>query len=260
MEIQFYKYHGTGNDFILIDNRFEMSDLHSETIIRLCHRNYGIGADGLILLTKREGSDFGMRYFNSDGKESTMCGNGGRCVIAFAKKLGIIKNSAKFFAIDGFHEGFIKNVSDKEEIVKLKMKTVDKIENAGEDYILNTGSPHLVKFVGNINKIDVFKDGRKIQSTNPFKNEGINVTYIQVESSGISVRTYERGVEDETLSCGTGAVAAALATSLRWNDKNEKINVTTRGGKLSVSFEKDGCSFKNIWLEGQAVFVFQGKI
>ena len=252
--IEFYKYQGTGNDFVMIDNRDLQFPKEKELIERLCDRRFGIGGDGLILLEDDENSDFRMVYYNSDGNESTMCGNGGRCIVAFAHFLDIFENTATFEAVDGLHEAEIHN-----GIVKLKMIDVAGISKDGEDSVLNTGSPHYVKYVEDVANFKVYDQGNKIRNSATYKNEGINVNFAEaIGENEIFVRTYERGVEDETFSCGTGATAAALVY-LKDRDEN-MVNVKVLGGNLKVYAEQHGGSFKEEWLEGPAKQVFRGKI
>ncbi len=259
MIIKFYKYHGTGNDFILIDNRNKDINLTERHIKFLCDRHFGIGADGLMLLENDDSLDFKMRYFNSDGKEGTMCGNGGRCIVAFAKKLNIIENKTVFKAVDGAHEAEIRGADD----VSLKMIDVDveNISNELEEYFLNTGSPHHVKFINaDIDNIDVYNEGRKIRYSNKYAPEGTNVNFVQrIDTGIIKVRTYERGVENETLSCGTGVTASAIATFLYNGNNHREFKVLTKGGTLFVSFDYDK-KFKNVYLSGPATYVFSGEI
>jgi diaminopimelate epimerase len=261
MKINFSKYHGTGNDFILLDNREnKYSALAESQIESLCNRRFGIGADGLILLEKDSGTDFRMVYFNSDGKESSMCGNGGRCIVAFANSLNIIKDFCSFKAIDGMHEAIIE--SNHPVVVKLKMNDVKEVQRIGEDLFMNTGSPHYVRFVRNVLTVDVPTEGRSIRNSDAYKSEGTNVNFVEPLSTKILVRSYERGVEDETLSCGTGIVASALASVAKGFFKDEKgtCNIQALGGNLKVHYKKDGSGFKNIWLEGGATFVYNGEI
>lgn len=262
MKIDFWKYEGTGNDFIIIDNRKgELKEKNAALWKRLCNRRFGIGADGLMLLQKpvagKKKYDFEMYYVNADGKPTSMCGNGGRCIAHFAKSLGIVKNRARFLAIDGLHEAIIKG-----NTVKLKMNDVKKIDTAAGSYVLNTGSPHYITFVDDVMNTEVYARGKAIRNSNPYRKHGINVNFIQAAGDKSPVlRTYERGVEDETLSCGTGTVAAAL--TLAWLNKTGAKNyclIKTMGGKLKVWYTKKAGGFTNVWLEGPATQVFKGKI
>lgn len=256
MKITFYKYQGTGNDFIIIDNRKGDIRLSTKQINFLCNRKFGIGADGLMLLNLKKGFDFKMVYYNADGNESSMCGNGGRCLTQFAFDRGIKKQKYLFIAIDGKHESEF----DGKGWINLKMLDVKEIKKHQGNYILNTGSPHYVKSVLEVNEYNVFKEGQKIRYSKQFAAKGINVNFVQQpEENKLIVRTYERGVENETLSCGTGVTASALIFS---NDNaHQRINIETLGGKLAVEFDKiSDHSFKNIWLCGPATFVFKGEI
>jgi diaminopimelate epimerase len=258
MDIPFFKYQGTGNDFIIIDNRnAEFSSLTTEHINRLCDRRFGIGADGLMLLNVKDGYDFEMKYYNADGREGSMCGNGGRCMVKFAYHLGIHKPSYKFSAVDGDHEAEI----DLDGTVSLKMSDVNEIRQYHGDYLLDTGSPHYVKMVSNVNEYDVVFQGKKIRNSNNFVKEGINVNFVeQRKDDEIFVRTYERGVENETLSCGTGVTAAALTCYHNENGFND-VTVLTRGGRLSVEYDRhENNHFRNIWLSGPADKVFSGTV
>lgn len=252
--MEFYKYQGTGNDFVMIDNRALDFPKNQELIEKLCHRRFGIGADGLILLENDEQYDFKMVYYNADGNESSMCGNGGRCLVAFAFFLDIFEEKCTFNAVDGIHEAEINN-----GIIKLKMIDVESISNDGEDFVLNTGSPHYVQYIEDLEKLNVFAKGQEIRNSENYFQEGINVNFVeQISDNQIFVRTFERGVEDETYSCGTGVTASALT----FLEKNNllSVDIKTLGGNLKVYAEKDGHSFKNIWLEGPAKQVFKGKI
>ena len=254
--MKFYKYQGTGNDFVLLDNRKQEYSLTSAQIKHICDRHFGVGADGLMLLENQDGYDFKMVYYNSDGNESTMCGNGGRCISAFAKKLGLVSTEAKFMAIDGEHAAYFED-----EIVSLKMNDVQSIKVNETYFQLNTGSPHYVHFTEYVDELDVKKEGKLIRYSPMFKEEGINVNFVEkLNEHRIFVRTYERGVEDETLSCGTGVTASAI--SLIHDKKgSHEINIETLGGKLSVKLENiNGQTFENIWLKGKAEFVFEGEI
>ncbi len=257
MKIEFTKYQGTGNDFIIIDDREAVFDIKDHRLIqRLCHRKFGIGADGLILLRKHAECDFEMVYFNADGHQSSMCGNGGRCIVAFAKALDMIGEKTTFMAIDGLHEARIAD-----NWVELKMADVQNIEKGEGFYCLDTGSPHYIRFVDAVSDLDVYEEGKAIRYSSRFAAEGINVNFVEIKNKGIDVATYERGVEDETLSCGTGVTAAALAyySHIGYSAKH-KVAVSTKGGDLEVYFEPAGNKFFNIWLCGPAELVFKGEI
>ena len=255
--MEFYKYHGTGNDFILLDNRQNNIHLTKEQVAALCHRRFGIGADGLMLLDHADGYDFRMVYYNSDGGESTMCGNGGRCITAFAKQLGLIKDKAKFLAIDGEHTATIY----EDGLISLHMQDVDGMEVADTHVILNTGSPHYVQWVVDAGETDVYALGKDIRYSAAFMPGGINVNFVQVlAENSLKVRTYERGVEDETLSCGTGVTAAAIAATGN-NTGIFATHIETPGGNLEVTFNKQTAGrANNVVLTGPAVFVFKGEI
>ena len=258
MTIEFYKYQGTGNDFIILDNYNRIAPiLNSSQIKKLCDRNFGIGADGLMMLSKKEGYDFEMIYFNADGNESSMCGNGGRCLVKFAYDRGVHKSMYLFIATDGEHEAEI----DTDGTVSLKMKDVTAVEHHIHHSIVNTGSPHFIKFTEDVQNVDVVNTGREIRNSNTFAKEGINVNFVEtINEDTIYVRTYERGVENETLSCGTGVTAAALLSAHNQNGFNN-VNIKTLGGRLSVEFCKiDDQHFTEIWLCGPAEFVFSGQI
>ncbi len=258
MVIQFLKYQGTGNDFILIDNRKNHFQLNTQQIQNLCDRHFGIGADGLILLKNSTIADFKMIYFNSDGKQSTMCGNGGRCIVAFAKKLKIIKSKTYFEAIDGVH--FAEILSNHQ--IRLQMQNVSKIQPCNKNaYILDTGSPHYVQLVKKLSSIDVYQQGKKIRNSKSFQKEGINVNFVELKDKHhIAVRTYERGVENETLACGTGVTASAIVIAKLFKLKKGNIQVSALGGELQVEFEKYKQHYRNIFLIGNAQEVFEGKI
>ncbi|GAB3198819.1 diaminopimelate epimerase [Pontibacter aydingkolensis] len=257
MAISFYKYQGTGNDFVMVDNRklaFPASD--KAFVKHLCDRRTGIGADGLILLQDHPDYDFEMVYFNADGRLGSMCGNGARCTVRFARALGVIEDVACFLAADGEHQASVER-----DLIHLKMNDVKGVEFVGNDYFLNTGSPHYIRFVDNLENLDVYEEGRAIRYNKRFKSEGTNVNFVQrLSDDEIFVRTYERGVEDETLSCGTGVTAAALVAGMLGMES--PIKVKTLGGNLEVVFEQDeeGEGFKYIYLIGPAKQVFTGAI
>lgn len=258
MKIRFEKYQGAGNDFVLLDNRENIYDkITNSQVKKICTRHFGIGADGLMLLNKKEGYDFEMVYFNADGNEGSMCGNGGRCIVQFASSLGLKKSEYSFLATDGIHKAEI----DLDKEISLKMNDVNNIEFSLDHYVLNTGSPHYVKFVKDLTNFDVVDEGRKIRYSKPFAEKGINVNFVEMlHEDEIFVRTYERGVEDETLSCGTGVTASALVAAHNDNGFN-RVEVKTKGGNLNVEFEKKSeQEFENIWLSGPATFVFSGEI
>ncbi len=257
MQQEFYKYQGTGNDFVMIDNRLQtFNKKDTKHIAFLCDRRFGIGADGLILLENHPDLDFRMVYYNADGNESTMCGNGGRCLVAFAKHLSVISNKAVFEAIDGLHHATIEK-----GIVKLQMQDVTHVEMHENHVFLNTGSPHHVQFEDSIENFDIKTKGAKIRYGSPYNEAGSNVNFVKKLSNQIfAVRTYERGVEDETLSCGTGVTAVALAMhALKETDKN-LITLKVQGGELQVSFDVENGIYKNVWLIGPATYVFSGTI
>ena len=263
--MQFHKYQGTGNDFIILDDRARHFDETDQArIAALCHRRFGIGADGLMLLREKAGYDFEMVYFNADGAPSSMCGNGGRCLVAFAKYLNVIQDKAYFLAVDGPHEALVA----PDGTVRLKMIDVaapQPAEVGEEDVFLHTGSPHHVHFLDPhealpLAEFNVFAAGHDIRYDQAYDPTGTNVNFVQVPADPTHpwfVRTYERGVEDETYSCGTGVTAVALAASQR--GAASPVHLSTPGGQLEVSFETrpDG-SFTNVWLSGPAVRVFEG--
>ncbi len=255
MKINFTKYEGNGNDFIVIDDRKEeFSEDNVSMISKLCDRKFGIGADGLILLRKHKVYDFQMIYFNSDGNESSMCGNGGRCLVSYALQLDIDLKTNSFLAIDGVHKF---KVVDNE--IYLKMNDVkDIVVKNGYNY-LDTGSPHVVQIVENVDEINVYEQGKKIRRQFQEMN-GVNVNFVSFNNDIIKCRTFERGVENETLSCGTGVVAVALYIFKKKKISDNKIIVSTKGGSLSVSFKNDGNSFREIWLKGDINKIFDGLI
>jgi len=256
MNIHFYKYQGAGNDFVIIDNREGAVHLSTDQIAFLCDRRFGIGADGLMLLQNVSGADFEMVYYNADGNESTMCGNGGRCIAAFANRLGIIEKETTFKAIDGMHDAVILPNHN----VALHMSDVRGIRFEAGYTIMNTGSPHYIKEVEDTDLVNVFEEGRAIRNEQAFQPKGINVNFVTAKGKGLKIRTYERGVEDETLACGTGVTAAAIA-SVKKQTGIFQIPVEAKGGGLSVMFEKRTAdTAENIILTGGATFVFEGTI
>ncbi len=254
--IPFYKYHGTGNDFVIIDNRDGQIQLTTAQVAALCQRRTGIGADGLMLLESAQGNDFKMVYYNADGNESTMCGNGGRCIVAFARSLNIVTEKASFLAIDGVHDAKI----NPDGTVSLHMQDVPTMEVHDGYTVLNTGSPHYIRWQNSVDNMDVVSEGRRIRNLPEFGSKGINVNFVAFSGDRLSVRTYERGVEDETLSCGTGVTAAAIAATCH-SLGHYTTHIDTPGGQLTVSFQKDtATSARDIVLTGPAVFVFKGHI
>ncbi|MFT4734896.1 MAG: diaminopimelate epimerase [Algoriphagus sp.] len=253
--MQFFKYHGTGNDFILIDSRSKAFGLNQAEIEQLCHRRFGIGADGLILLKNHREYDFQMVYFNADGHEGSMCGNGGRCIVKFAHDLGVFENQVSFLAVDGPHAASVKG-----DIVSLKMSDTKNVSQKDGLNFYDTGSPHVVKYVENLDTLDVYVEGRAIRYSKFWQaNNGTNVNFVEVlDENSIKVRTYERGVEDETYSCGTGVTACAI-DRLVTDVSQSPIYILTKGGELNVSFERSRQGgFTNIYLEGPAKRVFEG--
>lgn len=260
MTIVFDKYQGNGNDFIIIDGINEKIKLSPEKIRFMCDRHFGIGADGLIILKPDVKSDFKMMYYNSDGHLASMCGNGARCTAAFAFERGFAAKAMIFKAYDGNHEAHILHANkDKGEYdVSLSMGSVKSVEKNKEYYFLNTGSPHYVEFVEKVAEINVVEEGRKTRFSEKFTPDGTNVNFVEINGDRLFVRTYERGVEDETLSCGTGVTASALAAFLETKKKDFRIHTT--GGDFKVDFTYEGGHFHSIWLKGPAKFVYHGKI
>lgn len=254
MKIHFEKYQGTGNDFIMIDGRnIPPLSFSSENIQLLCNRRFGIGADGLIILLSHETLDFEMRYFNADGSRS-FCGNGARCALQFANSLGIFENTAHFLAIDGVHYG-----KKEGNLIALQMMDVSKINRDKEAYVIDTGSPHYVLFVKNLEENNIVEMGRNIRYSDPYKEKGINVNIVQERAKNhLQMLTYERGVEDETYSCGTGATAVAIAYADAQNLSVINIKIDVKGGQLIIKAQVvDGC-YKEIKLIGPAEKSFEG--
>jgi diaminopimelate epimerase len=255
-KVNFYKYQGAGNDFIIIDNQSKEIVLSQKEIAFLCDRRFGIGADGLMLLELNEGYDFKMVYFNSDGRESTMCGNGGRCIVKFAQDLKVIGDRCNFIAIDGAHDALILENGK----VDLGMNNVSNIEKKEGFYFCDTGSPHAVLKSTNLSEMDLLNAAHKIRYNEEFREEGTNVNFISIDEEVISIRTYERGVENETLACGTGVTAAAIIANFRGWIKAKNIDVHAKGGELSVNFEVENGIYQNVRLIGPAQFVYKGNI
>ncbi len=259
MNIHFYKYQGAGNDFILIDHRTNLQkNIDYNTIAQLCNRRFGIGADGLMFLLNHHEYDFEMVYHNADGKPGSMCGNGGRCIVTFAKHLGIINHETNFLAVDGSHYA---KISSENNWVELQMIDVEQITNDGEAYVLNTGSPHYVKQVTNLHSLDVFTVGSAIRNNFAYKKDGINVNFVELKANHLFVRTFERGVENETWACGTGVIAASMAMA-KYKGQTGHIEtlVKVRGGILNTKFDYDGQKFSNVFLCGSAMPVFKGSL
>ncbi|MBK8845229.1 MAG: diaminopimelate epimerase [Bacteroidetes bacterium] len=262
--MRFEKYQGTGNDFVLLDGRnVDVEILDIKTVKNLCDRKFGIGADGLMLIATSTLADFKMIYYNSDGKEGSMCGNGARCAVAFSYKAGIIsKMHTRFETCDGIHYANIMEDENSDSLViEISMNDVNNAERAGDQFVINTGSPHYIEFCSGIATMDVTKQGRAIRNQEKFIKDGINVNFVEENDGHIAMRTYERGVENETLSCGTGVTAAALAFAIKHNLSGKHFQeVRTLGGPLQVNFYTDGKLFSEITLTGPAAFIFKGEI
>jgi diaminopimelate epimerase len=252
MLFKFYKYQGTGNDFIVFDDRSECFPSSRDVIQQLTDRRFGIGGDGIILIQNSEKADFRMIYYNPDGSQS-LCGNGSRCAVEFANRLNLFQYETNFEAVDGIHHAFMKdgwihfNINDLESVI-----------NEGNDYFIENGSPHFIRFVTDVNEVDIQKISPPLRHSTAFNRSGMNVNFVQLTDHGITVRTYERGVENETLSCGTGVTAAAIASSLK--GMASPVNVTTKGGSLRVTFDRTDDSFRHIYLSGPVSMVFEGEI
>lgn len=251
--LQFFKYQGTGNDFIMIDNRDGNIQLTTAQVQQLCDRKFGIGSDGLVLIESTSEANFHMNFFNPDGSQS-FCGNGSRCAVRFAQQLGVVSQNGSFIAIDGLHD-----FNSDERNVHIHMRDVEMVQSQNDHYIINTGSPHYIQYVTDLDKMDVVSHGRSIRYNETFKAEGINVNFVEENDHGISIRTYERGVEDETLSCGTGVTAAALSYHMRHPEVNE-LTIKARGGELFVKWKHSNGRYTDIYLCGPAELVFDGKI
>ncbi|MEM9325187.1 MAG: diaminopimelate epimerase [Bacteroidota bacterium] len=251
MKLAFTKYQGTGNDFVVIDNRDLRFPKDKKMVSKLCDRRFGIGADGLMLIESHDDLDFRMIYFNSDGSQS-LCGNGSRCAVSFARSIGLASDRTTFETTDGVHQAFFRNGN-----VNFQLHDILAVERRGTDFFIHNGSPHHIQFVEDLDRQDVKAMGRKIRYSMDYEPEGTNVNFVE-KGETLKVRTYERGVEDETLSCGTGVTAVAIAASLEGYESPVKIS--TKGGELSVSFRIDGHRFTDIFLCGPAQEVFSGTI
>ncbi len=258
-KIVFYKYHGCGNDFIIVDGRNISLQPTPQKIRTLCERHFGIGSDGLLILKDSDDADFRMIFFNPDGSRATFCGNGGRCIAAFAQKLGVIKNKCIFIADDGTHHAEIIKNNANTAVVKLSMNDVLKEKNVEGGFLLNTGTEHFVKYIEDINDFDLKEFGSSMHNKPSFGSKGANINIAEIDNNQqINVRTYEKGVFDETLSCGTGVVATAL-TSYNYIKKTN-LTVNTKGGSLQVSFKVSDTGYTDIFLTGGATLVFKGEI
>ena len=257
MKINFFKYQGAGNDFILIDHTTStLKNVDNELIKHLCDRRFGVGADGLMFLTEHKDYDFEMIYYNADGNVGSMCGNGGRCIVAFAKHLGIIDSETNFLAVDGPHYA---KISAAGNWVDLQMINVNQVARDGDAYVLNTGSPHYVEEVLNLKDMDVFNAGKNIRNNETYKADGINVNFVEDKGDHLFVRTFERGVEDETYACGTGVTAVALSRAKHLHQTGHiETAIKVLGGDIKIKFDYDGLDFTNIFLCGPAEKVFEG--
>lgn len=262
MKFLFYKYQATGNDFVILDNRGGSHSFTTQQIQKICDRKFGIGADGLMLIEKDPALDFKLEYFNSDGSQS-LCGNGSRAAVSFASTLGLVDGNTRFNAYDGAHDAELLSTG----IVRLKMNPVKEWRREGDDFFIHTGSPHYIRVVDKVNDYPVFEEGRKIRYSEAFKPGGTNVNFVELlGNNSIYVRTYERGVEAETLSCGTGVTAAAIAVS--FSGYQSPVHILTSGGELSVEFKSSQSDLKSgqpgmftdIYLVGPAKMVFKGEL
>ncbi len=258
--IQFEKFHGAGNDFVVIDNRKQAKSLPAENISHLCDRHFGIGADGLLVIEHSDRFDFRMRYYNSDGNEATFCGNGGRCVAAWSFDHAIAGAEMQFEAADGIHRASVVRVSGDRFNVVLSLNDVQNIQSYPDGFYMNTGTPHFVRLVDEISQLDILGEGRKIRYDSRFAPHGTNANFMAMDGDDINVRTYEKGVEAETLSCGTGITASALIAMHLLNCDKGWITVHARGGVLKMYAERYKESYHNILLAGEATRIFKGQI
>jgi diaminopimelate epimerase len=254
MDIQFSKYQGTGNDFVMIDNRSAGTNLTTEQIVQICDRKFGIGADGIVLIEETGFSDFYMNFYNPDGSQS-FCGNGSRCAVRFAQKLGIVGQNGEFKAIDTKHD-----FESNDDTVTIQMKNVLGIEHENDAFVIHTGSPHFIQYCHDLERIDLIGLAHSIRYGERFAETGINVNFVEVKNNTLHMRTYERGVENETLSCGTGVTAVALSYGYLHPEINQ-VSIETKGGPLLVSFKTVGIGeFEEVKLTGPASWVFDGTI
>lgn len=256
--VDFVKFQGAGNDFVMINLMTNNLILTEQQIGTLCNRRFGIGADGLITISRSEAAQFRMTYYNCDGRLASFCGNGGRCTAAFAYSLGIAGKTMTFEGFDGIHHAVIIEADGDDYAVELSMRDVSQFGFRNHDLIVDTGSPHYVTQVEDAGGIDIIAEGRRIRYDKSVSENGVNVDFVEKRKDRLFVRTYERGVEDETLACGTGVTASAMAASLwfGWNN----VDIETPGGNLNVKFDKSGNSFTNVRLTGNAVASFRGNI
>ena len=253
---RFSKYHGAGNDFVMINAIKTPVSLTDDEVKAVCDRRTGVGADGLIMVLPSENYNFRMKYYNCDGHESTFCGNGGRCIAAFAVEEGLAPQHIEYKAIDGIHKALVTKDSDNEFTVSITMRDIENYNLNEERLLINTGSPHYVTRVNNIKDFDVRKHGAEIRNDKNISKDGVNVDFMEIIDNQYHIRTFERGVEDETLACGTGVTASAIAAALWYGGDN--INIRTTLATLNVRFEKSGNSIRNIVLSGPATHVFDG--
>ncbi len=258
MNIDFCKYQGTGNDFVMINSfKNDSFTIDSKDIATICHRRFGVGADGLILLERSAQYDFKMKYYNADGYEGSMCGNGGRCAFQYAKELGLIDSGAVFEAIDGKHEAYFVD----KNLINLKMQDINKVKKTPLGLFIDTGSPHVLIPTENIENKDAYNEGKKIRYDNYFAPHGTNVNFYEVKNDAIHLKTYERGVENVTWACGTGSIAVAVGAFVEGLiNYSSSIRIVSKGGVLQVSFEHKNNTYNNVWLSGPAQKVFSGSI
>lgn len=262
MELEFYKYHGTGNDFIILHDNRALPPIGPDIAESLCNRHTGIGSDGIIIISEESGYDFRMRFINPDGTEGSMCGNGGRCAVMFYDRLTGNRDGYRFRAVDGDHTGEVIITKGNEARVRITLKDVSaaSVHRHEGGLFLDTGAPHLVLETENLDGLNITESALPFRNAEKFKPAGVNVNFIERSGSGIRIRTFEKGVEEETLSCGTGVTAAAIAAFIDDAGHPASITIETRGGALNVAYDREGLFFRQIWLEGPAVFVYKGTI